>query len=129
MGQISLRRDGELKCETPLCVAGEIDDAAFENGRVGYANVIPVKAQQNRRSRGQADDLASVASDLDRIIGAKGLADRKHDGCDEIFNSITNRKADSEPNNARSAQDTGQECRSVHDIKSNDQTADDKCQP
>lgn len=92
--KISLRCKAQREFEAALIIARKVYDAAFEDGRIGNANVVAIKAQQDRRARGQTNDFACVATDFDCVIRAKRLTDGEHDGGDEVLYCVFDRKTD-----------------------------------
>ena len=68
--------------------------------------MVAVKAEQDGCPRGEANDFANIALDLDSVVGVKRLADRQHDGRDEILDRIPHGKTDGEADNPCSAQNT-----------------------
>ena len=79
LDQVGVIRHAQINHETTFVIAGVIHDAAFEDGRIGYPDVIAIKAQQDCGPAGQPDDFADIALNLDGIVGSKGLPDRQHD--------------------------------------------------
>ena len=77
--QISAVCHTQRQAKASFIIACEINNPAFKHCRIGYANVVSVKAQQNSGAAGQANDFARIATDFDCIIWPEWLANRQHD--------------------------------------------------
>jgi len=74
--QVAVTINQQIKQEPAFGIVGKVDDPALEHRRIGNADVVAIKGQQDRRAAGQANDLALIAIDFHHIIGAERLADR-----------------------------------------------------
>ena len=83
----------------------------------GNRDVVAVKRQKDGRATGQPDHIADIAFDFDRVVGAKRLADRQHDGCDKILDRVLDGKADCQTNNTGGPQ-YGRQQRAGPDVSS-----------
>ncbi len=87
--------------------------------------MVAVPAQQDRCARGQADHLALVAVDLDRVIGPEWLADRQEHRGDEILHRVTHRETDGEADDPGGAENGREQRRGAENIERDHDPGDD----
>jgi len=122
--EISLWCETKKKLEVSLVIMRTVHDPAVENRRIRDANMIVIKTEQDRCTGRQADHFASVAPNLDRVIGPRWLADRDHERRNKGLNRVLHCETNRETDDTSSIQDCRQKRRRPHDIKRYNQATD-----